>query len=282
MPKDTRLHLSDPVPERALWPFLALAFGLAWGIFALFALFPGPITRLFGPPGAAHPLFILAVWAPAIAALALVWRHGGAGGVGRFLSRLLLWRMPGIWWAALLLGVPAIYMAGAAAMGRPLLAPVESPGALLAAMAFMAVLGPVEELGWRGLMLPLLQRRMAPIWAGLVTGVVWGLWHLPAFFLGGTPQSGWDFTPFFAGAVGASLIVTAMFNAAKGSLLVAMLFHYTLNVPLWPDGQPWDMWLFAGAGLLVAGLCRRRMFAREGGVTQVVPAASSGGKYSRG
>jgi membrane protease YdiL (CAAX protease family) len=276
MPKDTRPHLPDPVPDRALGPFLGLSFGLAWGIFALFALFPGPITALMGAPSAAHPLFILAVWAPAIAAFALVWRHAGRAGLGRFLARLLLWRMPGLWWAILILGVPLVYMAGAAAMGRPLLAPAESAGALLAAMAFMGVLGPVEEFGWRGLMLPVLQRRMAPVWAGLVTGVVWGLWHLPAFFLGGTPQSGWDFTPFFAGAVGASLIVTAMFNASKGSLLVAMLFHYSLNLPLWPDGQPWDMWLFAGAGLLTVLLCRRRMFALQGAVTEVVPPASSG------
>ena len=276
MPKDTRLQLSDPVPGHALWPFLGLSFGLAWGIFALFAFFPDRITQWFGAPSAAHPLFILAVWAPAIAAFGLVWRHAGRAGLGRFLARLLLWRMPGLWWAVLLLGVPAVYMAGAAAMGRPILAPVESAGALLAAMAFMAVLGPVEEFGWRGLMLPLLQRRMAPVWAGLVTGVVWGLWHLPAFFLSGTPQSGWDFTPFFAGAVGASMVVTAMFNASRGSLLVAMLFHYNLNFPLWPDGQPWDMMLFAGAGLLTVLLCRRTMFARHGAVTEAVPPASSG------
>jgi membrane protease YdiL (CAAX protease family) len=282
MPKDTRPRLPDPVPDRALGPFLGVAFGLAWGIFALFAFFPDPITRWFGAPGAAHPLFILAVWAPAIAAFALVWRHAGRAGLGRFLARLLLWRMPGLWWAVLILGVPAVYMAGAAAMGRPLLAQAGSVGALIAAMAFMAILGPVEEFGWRGLMLPLLQRRMAPVWAGLVTGVVWGLWHLPAFFLSGTPQSGWDFTPFFAGAVGASLIVTAMFNASRGSLLVAMLFHYSLNFPLWPDGQPWDMWLFAGMGVLVAVVCRGTMFSRAAGVAQVVPAASSGEKYSRG
>jgi uncharacterized protein len=131
MAGDTRQHQSDPVPERARAPFLALAFGLAWGIFALFALFPDPIARVLGAPGAAHPLFILAVWAPAIAALGLVWRHGGGRGVGRFLSRLLLWRMPGVWWAVLILCVPAIYMAGAAAMGRPLRAPVGSPGAFL-------------------------------------------------------------------------------------------------------------------------------------------------------
>ena len=276
MPVDTRLHPPDPLPARNVVPFVLVAFGLAWGIFALFVLYPDEITTLMGAPSAAHPLFILAVWAPAIAALALIWWHAGLGGVGRFLSRLLLWRMGAGWWAVLLLGVPAVYMAGAALMGRPLLAPVDSAAALFAAAAFMAILGPVEEFGWRGLMLPLLQRRMAPVWAGLVVGVVWGLWHLPAFFLGGTPQSGWDFTPFFAGAVGASLILTAMFNASRGSLLVAMLFHYSLNFPLWPDGQPWDMWLFAGAGVLAVALCRRTMFARAGGVTEVVPPASSG------
>jgi uncharacterized protein len=61
-----------------------------------------------------------------------------------------------------------------------------------------------------------------------------------------------------------------------------VLFHYTLNFPLWPDGQPWDMWLFAAPGVLVVALRRRTMFSRAAGVTEVVPAASSGGKCSRG
>ena len=52
------------VPYGAIWPFLALAFGIAWGIFALFALVPDTVTRLFGEVSARHPLFILAVHAP--------------------------------------------------------------------------------------------------------------------------------------------------------------------------------------------------------------------------
>ncbi|MCK7511306.1 MAG: CPBP family intramembrane metalloprotease [Desulfobacterales bacterium] len=63
------------------------------------------------------------------------------------------------------------------------------------AMFFMAIKGPVEEFGWRGFALPLLQRKMAPIWAGLLLGIIWGFWHLPAFLLSGTPQSAWSFTP---------------------------------------------------------------------------------------
>ncbi|WP_425482737.1 CPBP family glutamic-type intramembrane protease [Chelativorans xinjiangense] len=41
---------------------------------------------------------------------------------------------------------------------------------MFAATAFMLVLGPVEEFGWRGFALPLLQRRMVPVWAGFVLG----------------------------------------------------------------------------------------------------------------
>jgi membrane protease YdiL (CAAX protease family) len=70
------------------------------------------------------------------------------------------------WWAFLILGVPAIYLAGAA-LGDGL-GDWRLPEGLVGAVLFMLVLSPVEEFGWRGFMLPLLQRWMAPLWAGLV------------------------------------------------------------------------------------------------------------------
>lgn len=137
----------------------------------------------------------------------------------------------------------------------------------------MLILGPMEEFGWRGFAMPLLQRRMAPVWAGLVLGVIWGVWHLPAFFLSGTPQSEWSFMPFFVGAIAISLILTPMFNAARGSILLPALFHFQLNNPLWPDAQPYDMYLFAATAAIVVWLNRETMFSREGVVTEVVPPA---------
>jgi membrane protease YdiL (CAAX protease family) len=261
-----------PVPFAALAPFLLLAFGIAWGLVALLVLFPDPITALFGPVSSANPLFILAVYAPAIAAIALVVTYTGLAGLGRFLSRLLLWRCPPGWYAFLILGIPAIYMAGAAIKGLPPTAnfPAGGIAPALAALGFMLILGPVEEFGWRGLALPLLQRRMAPIWASLVLGFIWGLWHLPAFFLSGTPQNAWSFTPFFIGAISVSVILTPMFNRSGGSILLPALFHFQLNNPLWPDAQPYDTPLFAAAALIVIWLHRDTMFTRTG-VTTVVP-----------
>ncbi len=257
----------------ALIPFLAIAFGLAWGLFALFALWPGWITQTFGPLSGRHPLFVLAVYAPAIAAFSLVVTKQGLDGLKRFLGRLLLWRAPAIWWAFLIAGIPLIYIIGSALKGNlsAYALPFDTFGATLGAIGFMLILGPMEEFGWRGVALPLLQRKFLPFWASVVLGLIWGLWHLPAFLLSGTPQSAWDFTPFVLGAVSISVILTPLFNTGGGSILLAMLFHFQLNNPLWPDAQLNDTAVFVTAAALVTFLNRKAMFSQGTAVTSVIP-----------
>lgn len=269
---------TDPVPGRALFPFFAIAFGLSWGIFAVGLLFTDAVVRIFGELSARNPLFFLAVYAPAIAAFVLVLVHTGPHGLGRFLSRLALWRCSWGWWAFLLLGIPAVYAAGALVKGLPLadLLPSAAPGALLTATLFMLVLGPMEEFGWRGFALPLLQRRMAPVWAGLVLGLIWGVWHLPAFMMSGTPQSGWSFPAFLIGATAISVILTPLFNRSGGSILLPMLYHFQLNNPAWPDAQPWDTWFFVAVALVVVWLHRDTMLSRNEAITEVVPLETGG------
>jgi membrane protease YdiL (CAAX protease family) len=264
----------DPVPWTALAPFLLITFGIAWGILALYIFWPGPVGALFGEISGHHPLFILAVWAPAVAAFILIPRYGGRAGLRRFLSRIFLWRCHPAWYG-FLLGLPLMFYAGAAVKGNLFTDPFPftSGTALLAALATTFVLGPVEELGWRGLALPLLQRRFAPIGAALLLGVIWGVWHLPAFLLSGTPQSAWSFTPFLVGSVALSLMVTPLFNASRGSLLLPYLFHLQLINPIWPDAQPYDMIFVVAVALVVVVLNRKTMFRRTGAVTQVIPAA---------
>jgi hypothetical protein len=49
------------IPFIAIAPFLSIAFGIAWGIFALFILLPQPIVAIFGQISGQHPLFFLAI-----------------------------------------------------------------------------------------------------------------------------------------------------------------------------------------------------------------------------
>ena len=153
----------------------------------------------------------MATWAPAFAAFAVVCFFGGGAGLKAYLTRLALWRCSIGWGVFLLIGVPLTFAAGALVKGTltdPL--PFDSLGSALALMGFMLFLGPVEEFGWRGVAQPLLQRHVAPIWAGLLIGATWGFWHFPAFYLSGTVYTDWSFLPFFIGNVTLAVIVTPL------------------------------------------------------------------------
>jgi len=268
---NTHTDARDSVPVKSLALFLGLTFGLTWGIALLLVLFPDQIFRLFGELSMSHPLFILAVYSPGIAGLLVVTRHAGAAGLSGFLKRLALWRASGYWWLFLVLGIPAL-MYGAAALKGTIRDPFPfSPWYdVFPALALALFLGPVEELGWRGVALPLLQRRFAPLGAGLLLGLIWAVWHIPAFLIGGTPQSAWDFLPYFVGVIAISAVMTGLFNASRGSLLTAVIAHFQFNNPIFPDAQPWDTYLLALFAATMVLVHRQAYLRRDQGVTAVV------------
>jgi membrane protease YdiL (CAAX protease family) len=238
----TGSETSSGMTAKTLTPFLALTFGLTWGIAALLILFTDQIVAIFGEISMSNPLFILAVYSPGFASVFLVWRHYGFEGLGSFFRPLTLWRASKLWWLFLILGIPAIVYVGAAlkdTIGNSF--PFFPWYQVLPALATALFLGPIEEFGWRGVGLPLLQRRFAPFWAGLILGIIWAVWHIPAFLMSGTRQSAWSFAPYFAGAVAISVILTPLFNDSRGSLLIAVLYHFQMMNPIWPDAQPWTI-----------------------------------------
>ena len=274
-----RFSLSDrTIPSFALIPFLAITFVITWGLIGIYLVAPGPASTMFGEISGSHPFFFLATWAPGIAAFAVVFLFSGMAGLRAFLSRLLLWRISVGWTAFILLFLPLVFVAGSLIKGGPVVTPLpaEGVGTVIAVLFMMLMLGPIEEFGWRGVMQPLLQRHIAPIWAGLIIGATWGFWHLPAFFLSSTVYADWNFLPFFIGNVTLAVLVTPIFNSARGSLLWPMLFHWQLINPFWPDAQPWDTIILVVVAVVVVWWNRGTMFTREAAVTEVVPKARAG------
>jgi len=60
----------------------------------------------------------------------------------------------------------------------------------------MIVGGGMEETGWRGMLQPALEEKMNFILATLITGVIWGVWHLPLFLISKTTQYQMSFPSF--------------------------------------------------------------------------------------
>lgn len=204
------------------------------------ALFAGPWTWWFSRIAQDHGVIGwhlpqgLALWTmPPLLVAALV-VTGGRRAVVELGRRLTRVRVPWWTWAAALL--TPMLVAGLAAVltlavGRPV--PVGEVLSLPSALAYLGygtgLFLLTEEAGWRGAVLPRLQRRMRPWQAALVLGVVWAGWHLPMLAIPEAGDHGLPLTPFLLLVIGTSVVISGLVNAASGSIVVAALFHASFD-----------------------------------------------------
>lgn len=98
----------------------------------------------------------------------------------------------------------------------------------------MILLVPFEEIGWRGYLLPLLQKRYGPFASSLVVGVIWGLWHLPLAWVSvGFQRSDepWrDMAFFVTTIIPVSYLATWLFSRTGESVLVVSVYHIAVNL----------------------------------------------------
>jgi membrane protease YdiL (CAAX protease family) len=220
--------------------FVLLTFAMSWVIWWSMALTSSSIGTTVGAV-----LNVIALSGPSVMALLLSGALGG-GELRRLLDGLSLSRASAGWvLVALLLPLAMIAVAIATsivAFGAT--APVITIGVGAAlATEFVRILlfgGPLgEELGWRGFVLPRLQGPRTAFRASLLLGLIWGVWHVPLYFVPGTGQfdtvSGGMSPAFAIGAfvawtMGLSIVFTWLFNETRGSLIVVILFHTSVNL----------------------------------------------------
>jgi len=71
------------------------------------------------------------------------------------------------------------------------------------------------------------------------------------------------------------VIVTQLFSASRGSVLLPASFDFQRIKPRWPDAQPYDTPVFLAAARLVVWFDREAMLNRGCGVTEVIPQAAN-------
>ncbi|MBD3274612.1 MAG: CPBP family intramembrane metalloprotease [Candidatus Marinimicrobia bacterium] len=277
MNRTVAFSAQDKFSLLSIVPFLIITFLIAWSILGAYIFNQTGMENMFGQLSGNHPLFFLSVWAPAIAAFTIIGIRSGFTGVKKFMTSVRLWRCSTPWYLLMFVVIPVVFYMGAALRGTLFTDPLPVSGAIpmLSALLLAAIKGPVEEFGWRGFALPVMQRTFTPFWAGIILGIIWGLWHLPAFYISGTQQSAWVFTPFFIGTITISILATALFNASRGSILLPAILHFQLMNPIWPDAQPYDTYLLLVIAAVVVWINRKTMFTRNGAVTDVVPQRDS-------
>jgi membrane protease YdiL (CAAX protease family) len=85
-----------------------------------------------------------------------------------------------------------------------------------------------EEYGWRGYLLPRLMKRFNVFYSAIILGVIWGLWHFPAYLIGtGTPEE-MSFTLFLLWVVLGTLFISWIYYYTR-SVLTSILAHISAN-----------------------------------------------------
>jgi membrane protease YdiL (CAAX protease family) len=129
-------------------------------------------------------------------------------------------------------------------------------------IGLFAALG--EEIGWRGFLVPALYKVGGLGWAGLGSGLIWALWHVPLIVGGGydagTPA--WFAIPCFLVWVTSMSIMLAWLRLRSGSVWPSTIFHGVHNLAIQGvfDGATIDTgptrWITTefGIGMVVVGI----------------------------
>lgn len=227
---------------RELVVYFALAFAISWGLGAAVIFFRPQFEAVVGPLGpliTSWPYYV-AVCAPTISAVLVSAAFGGLQGVKNLFAGLMR-RFQLRWVFVALLTYPAIVVAwgliertllrNGATFSVDIHAVLISAPLLLFTTANIVVdPGPWgEETGWRGFALPRLLTRFSPLTAALILGVIWGVWHTPAFFLSGLSQSGLNFGWFVSASASLTVFMTWVYVNANRNYLVAGFIPHAMS-----------------------------------------------------
>lgn len=225
-------HRSTPPAERrplvALVAFFVLTLAATWLCYLPVILAARGVISVRADDQALLRLF--GILAPTLTAFAVVSVTAGRRGAAQLWKSAGRWRF-GLRWYAVVLLAPFVVAVAAVALTRPVSgadAWFVAPTAAAAVSSITAPLG--EEFGWRGYALPRLQRRLSPLAAGVVLGLIWAVWHLPMAFVPGTTQHDAPFAVFTMMIVGASLLFVWVAAHTGGSVLAALLLHGAANL----------------------------------------------------
>lgn len=148
------------------------------------------------------------------------------------------------WWAVIFLLCPVILAASIvidiALGGSPppmllLQSLVAAPTLIPLATFIRFMSGPwSEEFGWRGYAQDRMTTLFGFIPGSVLLGLIWGVWHLPLFFMPATGHGQLGFGPtgfwtFIVYNVGLALLMAWVYLGTNRSILSAMLLHFVGN-----------------------------------------------------
>lgn len=222
------------IQRHAVATYFSLVLLISWGSFLVLV---GPKLLRGGSEQAADAflLFPIIVVGVCLVGIALTGIVDGRQGLRDLFSRIGRWQV-GVQWYAVALLTPLVLMLAVLFTLSTLISPVFTPKIFPLGLLFGLVPGFLEEFGWMGFAFPKMRMPRSALSAGLLLGVVWGLWHAPVVdYLGAAAPHGVYWVPFFltfVAIVTALRVLIVWIYSNTGSILLAQLMHVSLTASL--------------------------------------------------
>lgn len=228
------MSLKKFIRNHAVLSYGVLTIGLSWLIWSRILTILQPGELLSAPTPVAMLYVVLGGLVPSIMGVALTAYLDGRAGLRALWARVTTWRLsPWLYLAACLptgITIASYFLQGALGIGSavPGVAGKILPGL---GIGLFAALG--EEFGWRGFALPRLGQRYRPLTAGLLVGLLWGVWHVYPDYIG-LGNLGWQSAPliFIYGPLGLTVFAVLMawlHDQGRNSMLLMLLFHLNIS-----------------------------------------------------
>ncbi len=168
------------IKRHPLVAYFVLVFVITWLIWGLM------IASAQGIINIPFNWWHLGFCGPLVAAFIVTGITEGGAGVRELVGRMFRWRVGIKWILVTLLGPVALFALALVILrfsgdGWPDISQHLNYPALgwFGAWLLFAILGMGEEAGWRGFVLPRLQKNTSVLSSALILGALWALWHLP-------------------------------------------------------------------------------------------------------
>ena len=254
MDKPRRVSVVRMIDDNPVLTFFILTFCFTWlsWIPMIFAGGDNVLLRVIGSYG------------PITAAILVTGITRGSRGITALLKPLRIWKVGLFWYLFSFLSTAVVTLVSiwiylsfdgnALSFNDPAKLYLVIP--VFIYVCIFSVLG--EETGWRGFALPKLQRKQGALTASILIGLIWGVWHIPLFFIEGNFHQDIPLWLFILQDVALSVVITWIYNHTGGSLLLIHLFHAASNttlgvLPVLPMDTGGDLLpLYITCGLLTA------------------------------
>ena len=217
--------------------FFVITFSWTWLFilpFALMAYFGIIPIDVFYSSNIFLPVMFIGIFGPVIGAFVSLQTINGKSAIKPFIKSFLSLNFGWKSWIAIFLifgGSAFIAWILPEFFGEARL-PSDLPNAFIFPLYLLLMIffgGGQEEIGWRGYILPFLEKRFGLIVGSLILGLIHAIWHLPLWFIPGMSQSYMNFFAFILFTIGGAYILSWIIKASGNRLFSGLVAHGATN-----------------------------------------------------